>query len=142
MAGEADPNLKTRVGAVIVREGKLLLIHRRKKGAEYWVLVGGKVEDGETVEEALVREVKEETSLDVLSFKKLLEIIQEGRLQVIFECECGNGEPKLGGPEKEENNEDNWYKPEWVSISKLPQLDKLYPNIITKWAGDWLGHMD
>lgn len=54
------------VGAVIVRDGKALLIkrgHEPRKGE--WSLPGGLVELGESLLDALLREVKEETGLDV-----------------------------------------------------------------------------
>ncbi len=54
------------VGAVILDEGRVLLIrrgHEPLKGT--WSLPGGAVETGETLEDALVREVLEETGLAV-----------------------------------------------------------------------------
>ncbi len=53
--------------AIIIQGDKILVMHRNKQGSEYFTLVGGRVNDGETVEEALKREVKEETGLDVTS---------------------------------------------------------------------------
>lgn len=53
------------VGAIIVCDGKILLIKRRgEPGKGKWSVPGGLVELGETVENAVVREVKEETGLD------------------------------------------------------------------------------
>jgi len=52
------------VGAVLVHEGKILLIRRGKEPLRgRWVVPGGTVEAGETLEQALVREVLEETGL-------------------------------------------------------------------------------
>jgi ADP-ribose pyrophosphatase YjhB (NUDIX family) len=54
------------VGAVIVRDGRALVIrraHEPRKGE--WSLPGGRVELGETLVEALRREMKEETGLDI-----------------------------------------------------------------------------
>ncbi len=52
------------VGAVLIHEGRALLIRRGKEPLRgRWVVPGGTVELGETLEEALVREVQEETSL-------------------------------------------------------------------------------
>jgi 8-oxo-dGTP diphosphatase len=54
--------------AGIVRQGDALFIARRKPGGSLggkWEFPGGKVEDGERVEEALVREYAEELSLPV-----------------------------------------------------------------------------
>jgi 8-oxo-dGTP diphosphatase len=48
-------------GGVIVRAGQVLLVHRPKYGD--WSLPKGKLEDGESWEEAAVREVEEETGL-------------------------------------------------------------------------------
>ncbi|MEN3362138.1 MAG: 8-oxo-dGTP diphosphatase [Mycobacteriales bacterium] len=56
-------------GAVVHdNAGRLLLIRRgREPGRGLWSLPGGRVEAGETPAEAAVREVREETGLDVLA---------------------------------------------------------------------------
>jgi mutator protein MutT len=52
------------VGAVLIHEGRVLLIRRGKEPLRgRWVVPGGTVELGETLEEALVREIEEETGL-------------------------------------------------------------------------------
>ena len=54
------------VGAIVVDKGALLLIKRDREPARgQWSLPGGRVEIGETLREALVREVREETGVDV-----------------------------------------------------------------------------
>jgi 8-oxo-dGTP diphosphatase len=55
------------VGAVVIDDDRLLLIRRgHGPAAGNWSLPGGRVEFGETMVEALVREVQEETGLDVV----------------------------------------------------------------------------
>jgi len=54
------------VGAVIICNGKILLEKRKgEPGRGKWAIPGGLVELGETVEHTLMREVEEETSLEV-----------------------------------------------------------------------------
>jgi mutator protein MutT len=54
------------VGAVIVQDGKVLLVKRKYEPlAGQWSLPGGAVEVGETLEACLVRELLEETGLEV-----------------------------------------------------------------------------
>ena len=54
------------VGAIIVDKGSILLVRRDREPARgLWSLPGGKVERGESLREAIVREVREETSVDV-----------------------------------------------------------------------------
>jgi 8-oxo-dGTP diphosphatase len=54
------------VGAVVVHQGRVLLIQRGKEPLRgRWVVPGGTVELGETLEEAIVREVLEETGVRV-----------------------------------------------------------------------------
>jgi 8-oxo-dGTP diphosphatase len=54
------------VGAVVVQDGRVLLIRRGKEPMRgRWLVPGGTVEWGETLQEAVVREVEEETGLVV-----------------------------------------------------------------------------
>ena len=54
------------VGAIVVRDDKLLMVRRAQDpGRGLWSLPGGRVEVGEYLADAVRREVKEETGLDV-----------------------------------------------------------------------------
>ena len=57
------------VATVIVRDRKVLCVQRPKNTKEFvslkWEFPGGKVEVGESREEALVREIREELSVDI-----------------------------------------------------------------------------
>jgi 8-oxo-dGTP diphosphatase len=56
------------VGAIVVHDGRLLLIRRaRPPQAGKWSVPGGRVERGETLAEAVVREVREETGISVVA---------------------------------------------------------------------------
>ena len=58
---------------------KILLIKRRTAPfVGYWALPGGRVDPGETVEQAIVREVKEETGLDIAVVRKIGEYHEQG----------------------------------------------------------------
>ena len=58
--------MRVKVRAVIVCDGKLLVSRERRRGVEHVLLPGGRVQDGESITDALVREVAEETGLDVV----------------------------------------------------------------------------
>ncbi|MCR5847821.1 MAG: 8-oxo-dGTP diphosphatase [Lachnospiraceae bacterium] len=57
----------------IIKDGKYLMMHRVKKqkdiNKDKWIGVGGKFEYGESPDECLLREVKEETGLTLLDYK-------------------------------------------------------------------------
>jgi 8-oxo-dGTP diphosphatase len=66
MAREYPAHPVVGVGAVIVRDGRALIVkraHEPRKGE--WSLPGGLLELGESLQDAVRREIKEETSLDV-----------------------------------------------------------------------------
>ena len=55
--------MRVRVTGVVIEDGRILLLNQDADAGRSWSLPGGKLEDGETLAEALVREMKEETGL-------------------------------------------------------------------------------
>lgn len=95
-------------GGLIVKDNNVLLV-KITYGAnkDYWMLPGGCVEDGETFEEAAIREVKEETGITarpkrligVRTGLKQLHNEMEHRIYFIFEMEMVSGELIADGSE-------------------------------------------
>ncbi len=122
-----------RVGVAVIKDGKLLLMHRVKKGHEYYCFLGGHQDPGETAEQTAIRELKEEATIDVVLDKVLCEIDEpDGRGKGIYYlCTQFTGTPKLGGPELERNSVENSYTLEWVELEKLSELT-VYPEAVIK----------
>ena len=57
--------MRVRVTEVVIEDGHILLLNQDTDSGRSWSLPGGKLEDGETLAEAFIREMKEETGLDV-----------------------------------------------------------------------------
>lgn len=94
------------VGGVVVRDGRVLLIRRGKQPLYgRWLVPGGTVELGETLEQALVREMREETNLEVepLELLTVFDRIQRENGRVAYHyvivdylCRCRSGEARAG----------------------------------------------
>lgn len=88
MTGPGAERPELCVGAVVVDAGRLLLIRRgRPPSAGLWSVPGGRVEHGETMAQAVSREVAEETALEVAcgELAGWVERIDGARHQVIFD---------------------------------------------------------
>ena len=113
--------------AIIIKDNKLVTLFRRKKKdnviKEYYSLPGGKLEKNETIEECIIREVKEELCVDVKILKFINTVEYENSIEYYFHCEIINGEPKLGGEELERLNENNYYEVNYLDLDKLDQYD-------------------
>lgn len=114
------------VGGVVVADGRALLIRRGKAPLlGEWSIPGGTVESGETLEQALVREMAEETGLDVAPAQLLTvfdRIDREGD-QVVFHyvivdylCRC------LSAPATARAGSDA-LEVRWVPVAELESLD-------------------
>lgn len=112
------------VGAVIWRGERLLLIRRGKPPrAGQWSLPGGAQQLGETLNEAIAREVREETGIEMTDLRllttvDLIEREPDGRVRyhytlVDFIAEAPHGEPVAG---------DDAAAVGWFTTSELPAL--------------------
>ena len=70
---------RTATAIITSPRDEILLIKRRTVPfRDYWALPGGRVDPGETVEQTIVREVKEETGLDVAIVSKIGDYREQG----------------------------------------------------------------
>jgi 8-oxo-dGTP diphosphatase len=89
--------------AVIVHDGRVLLIQRAiAEGALLWQFPAGEVEDGETGEQAAVRETLEEVGLVVESRELLGERVHPatGRRMIYIACDVIDGEARVADTEE------------------------------------------
>lgn len=56
---------RIRVAGILIEDNKILLIQHHKNNKKYWLVPGGGNDWGETTKEALIREYKEETNMDI-----------------------------------------------------------------------------
>lgn len=122
--------------AIIIKDDQLLVMHRNKFGQQYFTLVGGGVDFGETAEQSLMREISEETGMQVEN-PRLVFIEEAGDpygTQYIYLCDHVSGEPKLP-PESIEAKiaeaGQNLYIPMWLPLSDLPQTNFLSERLKT-----------
>lgn len=67
----ANYNFKIRVTGILIEDDKILLVKQKVSDKRNWSLPGGKLEQGETLEQGIIREMKEETGLDTEIIKLL-----------------------------------------------------------------------
>ena len=115
--------------AITFIDDSILLIERyRKDGDEmlhYFTIPGGGVEEGETYEEAAIRETKEETCCDIEIVKALeIEEYPEGKCHWFY-GKYLHGTPTLGGEEKERNNPNNSFKVVLINMNDIDNINIL-----------------
>lgn len=106
------------VGAVVVDGSRVVLIQRaHDPGKGSWSLPGGRVVPGERLVDALVREIREETSLDV-AVERLVEVVEilgERHHYVVLDYRARvlSGELRAG---------DDAADARWVDVADLPSF--------------------
>lgn len=93
----SERGIRIRVAALIRSEGRILMVKQEKDGSAYWLLPGGNLEEGESLQEGLRREVREETGIETAPGELLAvaETISPERdvhiLHLIFEATMPEG---------------------------------------------------
>ena len=125
--------MRIRAGIILIQENKVALIERQRAGLDYYVFPGGGVDEGESPEQAAVREAMEELGIDVLIKQKVAEI-QFGpkSRQIYFLVEQTGGKFGSGAGEEytdanPDSPEEGLYIPIWMPIDTLPQHENIYP---------------
>jgi len=124
--------MRTRAGIVLIENDKVALIERHRGGLDYFVFPGGGVDEGETPEDAAIRETMEELGVEVVIKQKVAIIHFDQSTQIYFLVERVAGEFGTGTGEEFTDADPNdpqegIYIPIWMPIDELPGHEKTYP---------------
>lgn len=119
--------------AIIIKDGKLLAMFRRKikdgKVKEYFAIPGGGLEENETLEENVVRELKEEMNVDI---KVLGYLGCRNNEEHYLHAEIVGGEIALSGEELDRMTPENYYEPMFLPLDTIETRDILGIDFIKK----------
>ncbi len=120
--------------AIVFRGNDLLVMKRDKFGKKYATLPGGGMEIGEPVEHALLRELGEETGIQI-GDARLVFIEHAGEPygdQYIYLANYVGGEPQLDPRSVESSISQmgkNLYEPAWLPLSELAACEFISPKV-------------
>jgi 8-oxo-dGTP diphosphatase len=125
--------MRTRAGIVLIENNKVALIERHRAGLHYFVFPGGGVDEGESPEQAAIREAREELGIEVAIQQKVAEV-QLGlkSRQIYFLVEQLGGEFGTGIGEEftdsdPDDPEEGVYVPIWMPIDELLLYENIHP---------------
>ena len=130
--------MRTRAGIVLIKDNKVALIERHRAGLDYYVFPGGGVNEGETPEQAAIRETMEELGIKVVIKQRVAEIqLGQKSRQIYFLVEHVSGEFGTGTGEEFTDSDPNdpdegIYVPIWMPIDELPRRTNIYPSDLSR----------
>ena len=124
---------RVRVAGILIEDDKILLIEHLKKDKRYWLVPGGGVDWGESTAEALIREYKEETNLDISveKFLFLSETIAPDKQKHVINLYFQIKVLKNSIENMQLGDEKNLTDLRFITKNEIENI-KLYPNIKTQ----------
>ncbi len=141
-----------RAAVVIVENGRVALIERVRDRHTYFKFPGGGVEDGESPQQAAVREAREELGVSVELGDLICVAYCKGREQRYYLATIAGGTFGTGrGTEMMTSGTTakGTYRPVWVDLTSLTELDvrpRALSEALASWTGDgeirWIGEFE
>jgi ADP-ribose pyrophosphatase YjhB (NUDIX family) len=121
--------------AIIIENNQILVMHRDKEGSKYFTLVGGRLNEGENTEQALTREVMEETGMQIVEARLVYfeEHAAPYNEQYIYLCKVAPHEQVAIQSTSEESYMNrigiNTHMPLWADINSFARLPFRTPQL-------------
>ena len=119
--------MRNRAGIILIEGDKLALIERHRGGLHYFIFPGGGMDEGESEEQAAIREAYEELGITVEIKQKAAELTRPSGKQVYFLVQHVAGEFGTGTGEEygEYDPKYGTYLPLWMPMDEVLQKNVL-----------------
>ena len=124
--------------AIIFKEGKMVAMYRERDGRQYYTFPGGGIEENETEEECVKREVFEEFGLTIEPLKMVYIYENERSLEYFFTCKWLAGNIGDGaGEEYQADRNRGVYMQTEIEIANIPNLPLMPPEVVKALVEDY-----
>lgn len=131
-------NKRVSARAIIFMGDKIVSMYREKDGRKFYTFPGGGMEEGETEEACVQREVLEEFGITIKPVKKVYVYENERSLEHYYICEHISGELGSGtGEEFQIDRNKGIYIPTAIALAKIPELPLMPPEIASTLVADF-----
>ena len=126
-----ENKLRNRSVVFVIRNKKILmekLSYPSLGNRVFYSIPGGGIEDGESPEQAAIRELKEECGLDGTIVRKLTELYNNDRTEHVFEVKVPDNQEPITGYDPEESGNDNPPLKEvlWLALDEISEKDRAF----------------
>lgn len=113
--------MRKRAGIILIHNDRVALIERHRAGLHYFIFPGGGIDEGETAEEAAIREAHEELGITVEIQQKIAEVRFNENRQIYFLVNWVDGEFGTGTGEEygELDPAHGTYEPLWMLMDEV-----------------------
>lgn len=119
--------MRKRAAAVIIKDGKILLMRRVKNDRQFFVFPGGRIKIKENLETAVKRVIKKEFDIDIRIDTFLFRLENKGGTEFYFLAKDFSGEAKIRGEKRQIIDQNNQYYLEWKNFDAIKKLSNLHP---------------
>ncbi len=127
-----------RARAIIFMQDNIVSMYRERDERVFYTFPGGGMEENETEQECVVREVEEEFGLIVKPIKKLYIYNGKNGTEYFYLCEYVGGEFGTGvGEEFQADRNNGVYKPTLIKIEDIPNLPLMPPEVTKQFYADY-----
>ena len=124
-----------RVQAIVCRDDHVLMVKHCQGGQEWWCLPGSGLEDGETLAEGALRELREECNVEGTAVRQTAHVIDGPHDETYsFLVDIGDQEPSVGHDPDVAAGQEVLAEVRWMSLREVPERDRVF-----LWAAGLVG---